>query len=190
MTEGIDTLIVGTSAALVSTLTLLCRLEDGRRPGLAFSTIGLAVLGFQELRSAAALLVYSGSGVGYQVLEGDVWQLLVVVVIVARSVHHLGRRPNPAAMGFGLGALVAASRLAGLDAPRGTWQHPQRWAVSIVYAVVVLGLALVVARSGNLAPHIGRDLHAGSETRCPRHRDHGRGASRLLLRRHRGQRAS
>ena len=152
VTESIDTLIVG-PAALVSTLACYAAWRIHPRPGLAFATIGLAVLGFQELARAGALLVSSEPVTGFRVLEGDVWQMLVVVVIVAVA-HHLGRRPDPAAMGFGLGALVAASRLAGMDAHAELGQHPPRWAVCVVYGVVVLGLALVVSRGGNLAPHV------------------------------------
>ncbi len=151
VTESIDTLVVG-SAALVSTLACYAAWRIHPRPGLAFATVGLAVLGFQQLARAGTLLVSSEPVTGFRVLEGDVWQMLVVVVIVAVA-HHLGRRPDPAAMGFGLGALVAASRLAGMDAHAELGQHPPRWAVCVVYGVVVLGLAVVVSRGGNLAPH-------------------------------------
>ena len=183
VTESIDTLIVG-PAALVSALACYAAWRIHPRPGLAFATIGLAVLGFQELARAGALLVSSEPVTGFRVLEGDVWQMLVVVVIVAVA-HHLGRRPDPAAIGFGLGALVAASRLAGMDAYAELGQHPQRWAVCVVYVVVVLGLAVVVSRGGKLAPQRRAGAAMGPTAHRPRHRDDGRRASRLLLRRHR-----
>jgi hypothetical protein len=152
VTESIDMLIVG-PAALVSTLACYAAWRIHPRPGLAFATIGLAVVGLQELARAGALLVSSEPVTGFRVLEGDVWRMLLVVVIVA-VVHHLGRRPDPAAVGFGLGALVAASRLAGMDARAELGQHPHPWAVCVVYVVVVLGLAVVVSRGGNFAPHV------------------------------------
>ena len=151
-TEGLDTLIVG-PAALVAALSCYAAWCIRSRPGLAFATIGLTVLGFQEIARAGALLVSGEPITGWRVLEGDVWPMLVVVVIVAAT-HHLGVRPDPAVMGFGLGALVAASRLAGMDAQAEPGQHLLRWAVCVVYGVVVLGLALAVSRGGDLAPQV------------------------------------
>lgn len=151
VTEGFDALIVG-PAALVSALACYAAWCIHPRPGLAFATIGLTVLGFQEIARAAALLVSPEPVTGLRVLEGDVWPMLGVVVIIVVA-HHLGGRPDPAGMGFGLGALVAASRLAGMDAHAELGQHPQRWAVYAIYGVVVLGLAVVVSR-GNVAPQV------------------------------------
>ena len=152
VTEGLDTLIVG-PAALVAALSCYAAWCIRPRPGLAFATIGLTVLGFQEIARAGALLVSGEPVTGWRVLEGDVWPMLVVVAIVAAT-HHLGVRPDPAAMGFGLGALVAACRLAGMDAHAEHGQHLLQWAVCVVYGVVVLGLALAVSRGGELAPQV------------------------------------
>ena len=151
-TEGLVTLIVG-PAALVAALSCYAAWHLRPRPGLAFATIGLTVLALQEIARAEALLVSGEPFTGWRVLVGEVWPLLVVVVIVAAT-HHWGFRPDPAAMGFGLGALVAASRLAGMDARTEHGPHPVPWAVCVVFGVVVLGLALAVSRGGELAPEI------------------------------------
>ena len=151
-TEGLVTLIVG-PAALVAALSCYAAWRIRPRPGLAFATIGLMVLGFQEIARAEALLVSGEPVTGWRVLEGDVWPLVVVAVIVA-AIHRWGLRPDPAAMGFGLGALVAASRLAGMDSLAEDGLLPVPWAVCVVYAVVVLGLALAVSRGGELPPDI------------------------------------
>src|SRR6187397_1960010 len=47
-TEGLDTLIVG-PAALVAALSCYAAWRLRPRPGLAFATIGLTVLGFQDI---------------------------------------------------------------------------------------------------------------------------------------------
>jgi signal transduction histidine kinase len=121
-------------------------------PGLAFATIGMSVLGFQEMARAGALLVTREPVTGWRALEGDAWPMLGLVVIVT-AIHHVGMRPDPAAMGFGIGALVAASRLYGMDARADHGQHLQ-WALCVVYGVVVLVLALAVSRGGELARHV------------------------------------
>ena len=152
VTESLGTVIVG-PAALVAALSCYAAWCIRSRPGLAFATIGLTVLGFQEIARAGALLVSGEPIAGWRVLEGDIWPMLVVVAIVGAT-HQLGVRPDPAVMGFGLGALVAAAHLAGMDAQAELGQHLLRWAVCVVYGVVVLGLALAVSSDGDLAQQV------------------------------------
>jgi signal transduction histidine kinase len=151
-TEGLETLIVGPSA-LVAALCCYAAWCLRPRSGLAFTTIGLAVLGCQEIARAGVLLVSGERVTAWRALESDAWPTLVAVAVVAVT-HHVRMRPDPAAVGFGIGVLVAACRLAGLNAPAEHGQDLLQWAVCVAYAVVVLGLALVVSRGGELAPQV------------------------------------
>ena len=149
-TQRFDALIVGPSA-MIAAIGCYAAWHVRPRPGLAWATVGLAVLGFQELARTTLLLVAPEQVSSVEVLEGDLVPALVAVLAVAVG-HHVRQMPDPAATGFGIGALMAAARLAGLDVSAGVDQHLPTWGVSAIYVAVIATLAWAVGWARRRSP--------------------------------------
>ena len=152
-TMDVDALIVS-PAALVAAFACYATWWIDRRQGLAWATIGLAALGFQELVRAALQLVTSGPVPDIHVLAADISAALVVVVAIALG-PQVGRTLDPAAIGFGVGALVAACRLAWFGADPAIGSHVQRGLSSAVYVVTLTLVAGLLWWGAGLTPRIG-----------------------------------
>jgi signal transduction histidine kinase len=150
-TARFDALLVW-PAAMVSAFACYAAWRIRPRPGLAWATIGLAVLSFQELARTTLLLVSPNDMASSEVLVGDLVPALVAVAIVAVG-HHLPQLPDPAATGFGLGALMAAARLAGFELTGGLEQHLSQWVICAVYVAVISVLAGAVWLARSRYPH-------------------------------------
>ncbi|MBF4764134.1 HAMP domain-containing histidine kinase [Nocardioides islandensis] len=152
-TVDLDALIVS-PAALLAAFACYATWWIDRRQGLAWATIGLAALGFQELVRGALQRVTSGPVPSIHVLAADVSAALVVVVAIALG-HQVGRTLDPAAVGFGVGALVAGCRLAWFGTDPAVGLHVQRGLSSAAYVVTVALVAGLLWWGAGLTPRIG-----------------------------------
>ena len=150
-TADVDAVIVS-PAALIAAFACYATWWINRRPGVAWATIGLSALGFQELVRAALQLVTSEPVPDSHVLAADISAALAVVLAITVG-HHVGRRLDPAAVGFAVGVLVAACRLAwvGIDPdvelPLGV--------TSVLYVVILAIVAGLLGWGAGLTPRIG-----------------------------------
>jgi len=152
-TADVDALVVS-PAALVAAFACYATWWIDRRPGVAWATIGLAALGFQELVRAALQLVTSDPVPDIHVLAADVSAVLAVVMAIAVG-HQVGRTLDPAVVGFGVGVAVAAGRLAWFEIDPLTGQHLQRGLVGVVYVASLALVAGLLWWGAGLTPRIG-----------------------------------
>jgi signal transduction histidine kinase len=152
-TADFDALIVS-PAALVAAFACYATWWIRPGPGIAWATIGLAALAFQELVRAALQLVTHDPVPTIRVLAADVSAALAIVLAIALG-QRLGRRPDPAAVGFFAGALVATGRLYLFDAEPELGQHLNRALTSTAYAVTLGVVAALLWWGGGLTPRIG-----------------------------------
>jgi signal transduction histidine kinase len=141
-------------AALVAAIACNAAWRITSRPGLAWATIGLALLASQELIRAAVQLVGFPEPVpGLWVLAADVTTALVVLVAitVAQSVR---RRPDPVITGFAIGAVVAALRLAWLDSSPDLGLQLPRLLVCLAYVAALVTGAALLSWGGGLTPRL------------------------------------
>ncbi len=151
-------LILG-PACLVASVASYAAWQMNPRPGLAWATIGLAVLGAQELtRTAVRLATYPEPVPGVWAVATDGVSALLLAVGLSFA-HFRPRRPDPAATGFALGGLASVLILA--------WQHaipdlgpgPARAVVSAVQVALVLSAAGLLIWGAGLTPRIGSIPH-------------------------------
>jgi signal transduction histidine kinase len=142
-------------AALVSAIACYAAWRINPRPGLAWATIGLALLGSQEfMRAAVQLIGFPEPVPAAWVLAADVTWGLVFVVAVTIA-HSVQRRPDPAGTGFALGAAVGALSLTWFERGPDLGDKLPQLLVCIVYVVVLLAGAGLLLWGGGLTPRIG-----------------------------------
>lgn len=136
-------------AALIAALACYASWRINPRPGLAWTAFALVLLGCQGLLLAAVQLVRFPERVqGLWVLASDL--IVVLVVLFAATIgRHVRLRPDPAATGFALGAVVAMLRLGWLDLDpdlEHTLPKPPVCAVAVV-AFAITAVVLLRNRS-------------------------------------------
>ncbi len=152
-TAGFDALVVG-PALLVTALGSYAAWRLRPRTGLAWATFGLAALATQNLVGAAARL-FSHEGLpGLRVLAADLTAAVLVLTALGLT-HVIRRRPDPAATGFGLGALVAVCRQYWFDADPHLGQNVQGWLLCCVYLATLFTVSALLSWGGGLTPRIG-----------------------------------
>lgn len=108
--------VIVSPAALVSAIACYAAWRINPRPGLAWTSFAVTLLGCQGLTLAAVQLIRFPEPVqGLWVLAADLTVVLVVLFAVTLG-HLVSPRPDPVASGFALGALVAVGRLVWLNA--------------------------------------------------------------------------
>lgn len=107
--------VIVSPAALVSAIACYAAWRINPRPGLAWTSFAVTLLGCQGLMLAAVQLIQFPEPVaGLWILAADL--TVALVVLFAVTLGHLVRpRPDPAATGFAVGAVVAVARLLWLD---------------------------------------------------------------------------
>ncbi|MDH2414800.1 HAMP domain-containing sensor histidine kinase [Nocardioides sp. CER19] len=107
--------VIVSPAALVSAIACYAAWRVNPRPGLAWTSFAVTLLGCQGLMLAAVQLIRFPHPVeGLWVLAADLTVALVILLSVTVG-RHVRFQPDPAAAGFALGAVVAVLRLAWLD---------------------------------------------------------------------------
>ncbi len=107
--------VIVSPAALISALACYAAWRINPRPGLAWTSFALTLLGCQRLLLAAVQLVrFPETTQGLWVIAADLTVVLVILFAVTLG-RHVQLRPDPAAAGFALGAVIAVLRLIWLD---------------------------------------------------------------------------
>ncbi|SFC27733.1 Signal transduction histidine kinase [Nocardioides terrae] len=141
--------VIVSPAALVAAVACYAAWRVNPRPGLAWTSFAIALLGCQGLMLAAVqLLEFPRPVEELWVLAAD-----VTIVLVGLFALTIGQRtrfhPDPAAAGFALGAFVAVLRLAWLDgSPHLGHDLPHAPVAAVaVAAFVVAALGILRTRS-------------------------------------------
>jgi signal transduction histidine kinase len=134
--------VIVSPAALVSAIACYAAWRLNPRPGLAWTAFAVTLLGCQGLTLAAVQLIRFPEPVnGLWVLAADLTVVLVVLFAVTLG-HLVSPRPDPAAAGFALGAVIAVARLIWLNAyPDLGHQLPR----GVVTGVTIAAFAVTVA---------------------------------------------
>ncbi|GAB7006823.1 hypothetical protein JCM18899A_42960 [Nocardioides sp. AN3] len=141
--------VIVSPAALVSAIACYAAWRINPRPGLAWTAFAVTLVGCQGLMLAAVQLIQFPEPVGgLWVLAADLTVALVVLFAVTLG-HLVTARPDPAASGFALGAVVSVLRLAWLDAkPDLGDQLPTAFVTTVaLVAFVVTGIFLLRVQS-------------------------------------------
>jgi signal transduction histidine kinase len=130
--------VIVSPAALVSAIACYAAWRINPRPGLAWATFAVTLLGCQGLTLAAVQLIRFPEPVqGLWVLAADLTVVLVVLFAVTLG-HVVSPRPDPAASGFALGAMVAVVRLIWLNAYPDLGHQLPRGLVTVVTVAAFL----------------------------------------------------
>lgn len=142
--------VILSPAALIAALACYAAWRINPRPGLAWTSFALVLLGCQGLLLAAVQLVRFPVKVqGLWVLTS--YLIVVLVILFAATIgRHVRLRPDPAAAGFALGAAVAMLRLAWLDRDPGLDDQLSRPLVCGVALTAFLVTAIAVLRNRSL----------------------------------------
>lgn len=133
--------VIVSPAALVSAFACYAAWRVNPRPGLAWTSLAVTLLGCQGLTLAAVQLIRFPEPVqGLWVLAADL--TIALVILFAVTLGHVVRlQPDPAASGFALGAVVAVVRLVWLDEAPELGHQLSRVLVTIVCCAVFLTAA-------------------------------------------------
>lgn len=141
--------VIVSPAALVSAIACYAAWQVNPRPGLAWLSFAVTLVGCQGLMLGSVQLIRFPEPVaGPWVIAAD----LTVAVVILFAVT-LGRRvrfrPDPAAAGFALGAVIAVLRLVWLHALPDLGHRLSPPLVSLVAAVAFLVAAACLLRGGS-----------------------------------------